>query len=66
MLFYFKSTQQFNTRYKINEIVNKFLLAGDKFMLEMHLTLVEHLHKTKKEYEKFKKEEIHEIFIKTN
>ena len=23
--------------YKINEIVNKFLLAGDKFMLEMHL-----------------------------
>ena len=35
-------------------------------MLEMHLILVEHLHKTKKEYEKFKKEEIHEIFIKTN
>ena len=26
-----------NTRYKINEIVNKFLLAGDKFMPEMHL-----------------------------
>ena len=23
--------------YKINEIVNKFLLAGDKFMTEMHL-----------------------------
>ena len=23
-------------RYKINEIVNKFLLAGDKFMSEMH------------------------------
>ena len=23
--------------YKMNEIVNKFLLAGDKFMLEMHL-----------------------------
>ena len=22
---------------KMNEIVNKFLLAGDKFMLEMHL-----------------------------
>ena len=22
----------------MNEIVNKFLLAGDKFMLEMHLT----------------------------
>ena len=24
-------------RYKMNEIVNKFSLAGDKFMLEMHL-----------------------------
>ena len=24
-------------KYKINEIVNKFLLAGDKFMTEMHL-----------------------------
>ena len=23
--------------YKMNEIVNKFLLAGDKFMSEMHL-----------------------------
>ena len=23
--------------YKMNEIVNKFLLAGDKFMTEMHL-----------------------------
>ena len=29
--------QQVNTRYKMNEIVNKFLLAGDKFMPEMHL-----------------------------
>ena len=29
----------FNSRcqYKMNEIVNKFLLAGDDFMLEMHL-----------------------------
>ena len=26
-----------NTRYKMNEIVNKFLLAGDKLMPEMHL-----------------------------
>ena len=33
----FKSIQQINTRYKMNEIVNKFLLAGDKFMPEMHL-----------------------------
>ena len=23
--------------YKMNDIVNKFLLEGDKFMLEMHL-----------------------------
>ena len=23
--------------YKMNEIVNKFLLVGDKFMSEMHL-----------------------------
>ena len=37
--------------YKINEIVNKLLLAGYKFMLEMHLNnrtvLVDHLLKTK-------------------
>ena len=26
-----------STYIKMNEIVNKFLLAGDKFMLEMHL-----------------------------
>ena len=29
--------QQVNTRSKMNEIVNKFLLAGEKCMLEMHL-----------------------------
>ena len=28
---------QFHWVYKMNEIVNKFLLAGDKFMPEMHL-----------------------------
>ena len=38
-------------RYKINEVVNKFLLAGDKSVPEMHLRQpVEHLQKTKKEY----------------
>ena len=26
------------TNTKMNEIVNKFLLAGDKFMTEMHLS----------------------------
>ena len=25
-----------NTRYKMNEIVDRFLLAGDKFMPKMH------------------------------
>ena len=28
---------QFHWMYKMNEIVNKFLLASDKFMPEMHL-----------------------------
>ena len=37
ILFCFKSIQQINTRYERNEIVNKFLLAGDKFMSEMDL-----------------------------
>ena len=29
--------QQDNTRYQMHEIVNKFNLAGDKFISEMHL-----------------------------
>ena len=29
--------QQVNTRYKMNEIVDKLLLAGEKFMAEMYL-----------------------------
>ena len=35
VLFY--SIKQVITRHKINEIINKFLLAGDKCMPEMHL-----------------------------
>ena len=42
----------------MNEIINKFLLVGDKFMPEMHLKqpgftyiVVVHLQKTKKELE---------------
>ena len=31
------SIEKVNRRHKMNEIVNKFLLAGDKFMPEMHL-----------------------------
>ena len=59
--------------YKMNEIVNKFLLAGDKFMPEIHLKqpdllilLVEHLLKTKKEFKNLKKQEIRAIFTKMN
>ena len=37
VLFCFKSIQQVKTRYKMNEIVNRFLLVGDKFMPEMPL-----------------------------
>ena len=33
----FKSIQQVNRRYKMSKIVNKFLLAGDIFMPEIHL-----------------------------
>ena len=33
----FFSIKHVKTRYKMNEIANKFLLAGDKFMPEMHL-----------------------------
>ena len=33
----FDSIKQVNTRYKLNEIVNRFLLAGDKFMPGLHL-----------------------------
>ena len=57
----------------MNEIVNKFLLAGDKFMPEMHLkqrdlviVLADHKLKTKKEFRNLKKQEIQTIFIKIN
>ena len=46
----------------MNKIVNKFLLAGDKFMpqehsvqLEFTYSFVDHLQKTKKEYKNIKK-----------
>ena len=56
----------------MNEVVDKFLLAGDKFMPEMHLkqpgfiVLVDHLLKIKKEFKNLKKQEIQTIFIKMN
>ena len=57
---------------KMNELVNKFLLAGDKFMPEMYLNqdllivLVTHLVKTKNEFKNLKKQEIGVIFAKMN
>ena len=57
----------------MNEIVNKFLLAGDMFMPEMHLrqplftySACGPFRKNKKEYKNLKKQEIQNIFIKTN
>ena len=63
----------------MNEIVNRFLLTGDKFIPEKHLKQSAALDKlrftytssrlstkTKKEYKNLKKQDIHSIFIKTN
>ena len=57
----------------MNEIVNKFLLAGDNFMPEMHLrqpgptySACGTLQKTRKKNKNLKKQEIHVIFIKMN
>ena len=55
----------------MNEIVNKFLLASDRYMPEMHLkqpglltVLVIHLLKTKKELKSLYKLEIQTLFTK--
>ena len=57
----------------MNEIVNKLLLAGIylclKFFsdsLDLHMVLLDHLQKAKKEYKNLKKQEIHDVVIKTN
>ena len=59
--------------YKMNEIVNKFLLAGDKFRPEMRLkqprfiiVLVDHLLKIRKKFRNLKKQERQAIFTKMN
>ena len=59
--------------YKMNDTVNKFLLAGDKFMPEMHLrqpeftySALEHLLRIKKEYKSLNKLEIQDIFTEMN
>ena len=57
----------------MNEIVNTFLLARDKFMPEMYLrqpglaySACGSFLKTKNEYKNLRKREIQNIFIKTN
>ena len=57
----------------MNEIINKFLLAGDKFVPEMHLRqsvftyrACGPLTKNKERIQKFKEIGIHNVFIKTN
>ena len=57
----------------MNEIVNKFLLAGDKFMPVMHLRQPGFTYsacglftKNKERRKKLKKQDIRDIFIKTN
>ena len=57
--------------YKMNEIVNKFLLAGDKFIPEMHLkqpgftySAWSQFPKIKKELKKLCRQEIQSLFTK--
>ena len=56
----------------MNEIVNKFLLAGDTFMLEMHLKQTGLTYSAcgpftkNKEFKILKKQEIQAIFTKMN
>ena len=73
-LFCFKSIQLVNTRHKMNEILNKLLLAGDTFMPEMHLrqpvftdNTCGPFTKSKERIQQLKNtQEIHDIFIKMN
>ena len=57
----------------MNDIINKFSLAGDKFMLEMHLKQPRFIYsacglftKSKERIKKLKKQEIQDIFTKMN
>ena len=57
----------------MNEIVNTFLLAGDKFMPEIHLKQLEFTYsacrpfiKNKERIQKFKEKEVLAIFTKTS
>ena len=64
---------QLHWEYKMNKIVKKCLLAGDKSMPKMHLKQPEFTYspcvpftKNKKKIKKLKKQEIQTIFTKTN
>ena len=57
----------------MNETVNKFLLAGDKFIPEMNISqpgftysALDDSLKTKKECKNLKKQKIQDIFINAN
>ena len=59
--------------YKVNEIINTFLLPEDNFMPDMYLSQIsftysacEVLLKTKNEYKNLKKPEIQNVFTTTN
>ena len=59
--------------YKMNEIINKFLLAGDKFMPEIHLKQPGFTYsacgpftKSKKEFKNLKKQKIQNISAEMN
>ena len=61
----FQRYQQANRRYRVNKTIKKFLLGGDN-NLDLHIVLVDHFQKTKRQYKNLKKQEICDIFIKTN
>ena len=56
----------------MNKVINEFLLAGDKFMLEMHLRQPQFTYSAcgpfnkHKEFKSLKKLEIQTIYTKTN
>ena len=60
------------TEYKMNDIINKVLLAGDKFMPDMHLKQPQFTYSAcgpltkKKESKSLKKLEIQTIFPEMN
>ena len=70
---FFKSIQQFITRYKMNEIVHKFLLAGDEMKLMSEMNLMQPgfaysacgpYKKIKKEYKSFEKQDSIKLVFK--